>query len=232
MKIISFSFAGGSKFSYHQFANKLPDFVVIEYPGRGMRIQEDLIRNTELLVENLFPKVIVEINESTDYIVYGHSMGALIGYLICLKIQELGLKAPLRLIVSGMQAPSIDRKNKISHLSGNSFWGEVLKMGGMPEELKKNQELINFYEPILKADFTAIENYKYIKAQQLNIPIDVLFGSEEDISHREITAWKKESNQEVTITNLQGNHFFIFNHINYLIELFSNQFTKNVKNRL
>lgn len=50
---------------------------------------------------------------------------------------------------------------------------------------------------------------------------------DEDITENEIMEWKNESTEEVTITALEGNHFFIFNNIDFLTNYFSN-LTKNL----
>jgi external thioesterase TEII len=221
MKIISFSFAGGSKYSFQKFTNKINEVVVIEYPGRSSRINENLIIDIELLIKDLIDKIKKEITISKNYIIYGHSMGALMGYLICHEIDKLGIKKPLKLIVSGKKAPSIERKPKLSHLPDEQFWEEVVKLGGIQDELKNHPELIEFYTPILKADFTVIENYKYLRKNKLSIPIDVFYGSEE-ATEDEMTGWIEETTAKVSITQMTGNHFFIFDHVDFFSNYFKN----------
>lgn len=221
MKIICFPFAGGNKYSFQKFSNQNNDLIMIEYPGRGMRIKEELMYNIDLLILDLIPKVKNEIATNEDYIIYGHSMGALVGFLICQKIEELGLKKPLKLVVSGKKAPIIPRVDKIANFPNDEFWDEVTALGGIPNEILDYPELIEFYMPILKADFGAIENYIYIKKEKLTIPIDVFYGSEE-ATEKEINGWLEETTEKVIITKLKGNHFFIFDHIDYFKNYFKN----------
>jgi external thioesterase TEII len=220
-KIIGFSFAGGNKYSFSKFTNQTDDLIVIEYPGRASRINENLIIDIELLIEDLFQKIKNEITATEDYIIYGHSMGALVGYLICQKIEELGIKKPQKLVVSGKKVPSTEREVKIAHLPDEEFWQEVIKLGGIPDELQSHLELIEFYIPILKADFTAVENYKYVKKEKLTMPIYVFYGSEE-ATEDEMIGWQEETTAEVTITQMEGNHFFIFDHVDFFINYFKN----------
>ncbi|WP_264530513.1 thioesterase II family protein [Flavobacterium sp. N502540] len=227
MKILTFSFAGGNKYSFKEFSQNLAHFNVIEYPGRGMRLNEALQLNIDSLIEDLLPKVINKIEECQEYIIYGHSMGALIGYMICQRIQELGLLLPVKLVISGKKPPAIKRESQLSHLSDNLFWEEVVKLGGVPDDLMNYKELIEFYTPILKADFTAIENYNYVKKEKLSVPIDVFYGSEEQITEEEIIGWRDETNGPVTLTRLKGNHFFIFNHIDFFTNYFRSQTQKS-----
>nr|WP_315254464.1 thioesterase domain-containing protein [uncultured Flavobacterium sp.] len=220
MKLLGFSFAGGSKYSFQKFTNQASDFIMIDYPGRGLRMHENLIFDIEILVEDLLQKVKNEITSNKDYIIYGHSMGALVSYLICQKIEKLGLKKPLKLVVSGKKAPSIEIKIKIAHLPDKEFWQEVVKLGGIPDELQKHHELMAYYIPILKADFTAIENYKFSK-KKITIPIDVFYGSEE-ATKEEMLCWQEETTRKVNITQMEGNHFFIFDHVDFFTNYFKN----------
>jgi len=221
MKIITFTFAGGSKYSFPNFSKNLSNFVVLEYPGRGIRTDENFITDIDLLIEDLLPKVKNEINSSNDYIIYGHSMGALIGYLVCHKIKELKIKQPLKLIVSGRKAPSIKKEEILSDLPDSEFWEEIIKIGGIADEIQNYNELMEFYIPILKADFKTTENYIYTQKGKLNLDIDVFYGNDEDITEEEIIGWKNESTETVTINVLNGNHFFMFDHESFFIEYFN-----------
>ena len=221
MKIIAFTFAGGNKYSFRKFTDIINNFIVIEYPGRGLRMSEYLFTELDAIVEDLFLIVQKEITSTQNYVIYGHSMGALVAYLICHKINELKIMSPKKLIFSGKKSPVIIKKNKISKQPDEIFWKEVVKIGGIPDELLGYPELIDFYLPILKADFTAIENYQYEKKEKLTIPIDVFYGSEE-ASEEEMLGWKEETTEKVTITQLKGNHFFIFNHIDFFTNYFKN----------
>lgn len=222
-------FAGGSKYSFQSLISKLNSEYItesLELPGRGKRYNEQLLYDIDEIIQDLVQQIKNKITKS-QYIIYGHSMGALTSYLLCHKLKELGIQLPLKLVVSGKNAPAIEREKKISYLPDNLFWEEVIKMGGIPDELQSHPELMDFYLPILKADFRAIENYIHIKKEKLDLPIDVFYGTEEKILENEILEWKKESNHEVEIKPLPGNHFFIFSNEPFFIDYFKN-LTKNL----
>lgn len=219
-KIIIFPFAGGNTYSFKNYFPLNNNVCTIEYTGRGLRIEENLIENINTLISDLLPKVKKEINSCDNYIIYGHSMGALVGYLMCKEIQKLGLKSPIKLVVSGRKAPKYSRDMILSDLPDLDFWKEVSKLGGIPEELNKYPELIEYFTPILKADFKCIENYQYNEnLPKLPIPIDVLYGSDEEITQEEAEAWKEETIANVSVKELKGNHFFIFEHKKILQKL-------------
>lgn len=224
MKIIIFPFAGGSEYSFN-YLNKIDSkdisFETVIYSGRGSKIGEPLRYNIHEIVEDVYNHLLPIIN-SQKYIIYGHSMGALVGFLFCKKCLNHGMNLPEMLIVSGCKAPSRINKKKISNLESSLFWGEVKKYGGIPDGVLNDEEIKDFFESILKADFNCIEEYEYSENNKLNIPINVFYGSDEDIIQEEVEEWQKETTNNVNITKLKGNHFFIFDHTEFFIEYFKN----------
>ncbi len=223
MKIIALPFAGGNRYSFTNFLDSSVDLTVFEYPGRGKQVSQDLIVDINFLVDTLFLEISKEVDAFDQYSIYGHSMGALVGYLLCKKISALKIKQPQRLIVSGSRSPSVFERDKISNLSSDKFWEKVNEYGGLPPEILTNKELKTFFEPILRADFRCIEEYAHrADTSKLAIPIDAFYGSEEDIVEEEVNAWKEETSNKVTVTKLKGDHFFIFNHKDFFTNYFEN----------
>ena len=161
-----------------------------------------------------------EVSSGEDYILYGHSMGALVGFLVSRRLSKMPLKQPLKLVVSGHKAPIYPRSKKLAMLEDDAFWEEVNKYGGMPEQLKEYPDLIQFFIPILRADFACLEQYVYEKDYKLHIPIDVFYGSEESISYKQAKDWQMETTATVSVSELAGGHFFIFQHQQSLLQRF------------
>lgn len=224
IKIFAIPFAGSNKYAYkymeEHFAKAGIPFSAVEYPGRGKRIQEPLLTDLHKIADDLYRSFRSFLNEE-DYIIYGHSMGGLLGYLICKKIKSDNLKPPLKLVVSGCPAPSIGDEEKINHLPSNHFWKKIEEFGGLPKEILMEESLRNFFEPILRADFQAIESYKYDGKALLDIPIDVFYGSEEKFNNEQIRGWEDETNAPINFKELKGDHFFIFDHQQFFLDYFS-----------
>ncbi len=230
MKIIAFTFAGGNKYSFNSLFKKELNAVVLEYAGRGTRMGEELLTSIEEVITDLFPKVVQEIKSKEPYIIYGHSMGSMIAYQICRKLEKLGLQLPVKLIINGVKGPKYCKEKIVSNLPNREFWEEITKLGGIPKEIGNDPELIDFFAPILKADYKCVEGYTYDETtEQISIPIDVFYGSEEDITAQEIAGWKEVTTEEVVITELAGNHFFIFEHPLYFDTYFKEQTSKYTK---
>lgn len=225
-KIIAFPFAGGNKYSYTSIKNRLEknSFEVFDYSRGDSYLGKGLNYNVKSVVKEAI-NFIESNTQDNKFIIYGHSLGALLAYLVCQKLQEKNMPMPCKLVVSGKEAPKIIRKNKIAHLPNDEFWTQIISLGGIPKELQTHDELIDYFLPNLRQDFKLVEEYKHKKKPKLNIPIDVFYGSDETTKEN-IIGWIKESKAKVTITELSGNHFFIYDHIRYFQEYFKNELRK------
>jgi len=98
----------------------------------------------------------------------------------------------------------------------------VKSLGGIPREILEEPELIDFIEPILRYDFQALETYVYHRAAPFDIPITILHGlSDIEAAYQDLLAWQQETRQPIEIKRFQGGHFFIFDHLAELGQLFN-----------
>lgn len=215
--LILLPFAGGNAFSYRAMLEPLKstyEVITPELPGRGNLSTTPLIDDINELVDYLFNNKIKSLDLDRGYVFYGHSMGALLVYLLSHKIKQSNFSQPIHIIISGRNAPCF-KKNKIIHnLPSIEFWESLRVMGGVPQELLEHQELKEYFETIIRNDFKLVENYQYTIAQySLNIPMTVMYGDQESMSKESIRAWQQENKQTIHFIEMQGNHFFIFKHI-------------------
>lgn len=208
-------FAGGSKYSFTNFEASFPAGIrvkAIDFPGRGARIKEKLLHGMDDLVDDAFRQIHHLLTQ--PYALFGHSMGGMICYLLALKIREYNLHPPIHLFVSGTPGPSTRNEESTDYmLEKNEFLKKVRDLGGLPPELLENNEMLDFFEPILRADFRAIDTYKYQPAPPLNTAITVMKGIDEDLAHFQVIGWQRESVCPIELIQLPGNHFFIYDHV-------------------
>ncbi|RZK23830.1 MAG: thioesterase, partial [Flavobacterium sp.] len=212
-------FAGGNKYSYGGLKNFFPQSIVfnpLELPGRGLRIKEKLCVNIHDLVEDIFNQISPHL--FTPYALYGHSMGATLAYLLVKKIIEEDYPQPLHLFVSGRGGPSSQAFTSRYLLPDSEFRNLLISLGGIPKEVADNKTLMEFIEPIIRADFQVLENYQYDYSLNMNIPLSVFIGREEEISLATAATWQNETNVPIQLHQFEGGHFFIFDHAKCLVE--------------
>ncbi|MGB0523515.1 MAG: thioesterase II family protein [Flammeovirgaceae bacterium] len=211
--ILAFHFGGGSKYSFRALEKLLPKayhWKTVELPGRGDKIGEPLLDDVHEMVEAIYDEV-VEIAQKGEYIMYGHSMGTLIGFELMRKMVASNAPLPLFLFFTGRGAPAVEREKKLSSLKKDIFWKEIQAIGGLPAEVFEHEDLMDFFEPILRSDFKALEDYQYRPLKEpFRIPIYIRVGTEEELTPEKIQAWQDESVFPLNQRKMKGNHFFIF----------------------
>ena len=225
MNLFCLPFAGGNKYSYREFVEKAPAFlnvITLEYPGRGTRMKEPLPFDINDLTDDLFNQVKQQVGNG-HYAIYGHSLGGLMAYLLAKKLLENGMPMPSDLFITGTTGPSsISRTEKKRHLlNQQEFIAEIKDLGGMPDEILNSEELLYFFEPVLRSDFKISEDYIYEEGVPLNIPVTVITGTEEDMEIEDIQLWQKETTHVVDFKRMPGKHFFILQHTFKIMEIIS-----------
>ena len=218
--ILCFPFAGGNKYSFQKFQEFVPEtfeMVTYELPGRGVRQAEPLLRDMNTIVSDALIWAVKYLD--MPYVIYGHSMGGLIGYELIKKLIRESMPLPLHLFVTGCGGPGSMRKTQNYRLPKADFIAVLKELGGVTSEIVKNEQIMDYYDPVLRADFQAIEEYGYTENPPLEIPVTCLIGSHDMVSYQEALTWRQETNAKVDIKKIPGDHFFIEDYYEEILNL-------------
>ena len=79
----------------------------------------------------------------------------------------------------------------IHHLPDAEFIKELRRLEGTPEEVLKNEELMQLVLPTVRADHTICETYTYTPEAPLSTPISAFGGIQDPhVSQQEMAAWR------------------------------------------
>ncbi|MET4142845.1 thioesterase domain-containing protein [Pedobacter sp. UYP1] len=229
--LFCFPFAGGNKYSYRDFEEFIfpgVNMITMEYPGRGLRTKEEFMTNIDDLIDDLYIDIIKNIGKN-EYAFYGHSMGGIMAFFLCKKLIAGNHKPPKHLFITGTTGPtSNSRREKQRHLmSKEAFIQEIRDLDGCPEEVLNNDELLDYFEPILRADFRISETFMYTTTELLEIPVTVITGTDEDLKMEDIKLWQKETTHNIDFQQMPGKHFFILDYPAEIMEIVTNKIYRN-----
>ncbi|HYF29990.1 MAG TPA: thioesterase domain-containing protein [Chitinophagaceae bacterium] len=214
INLFCFPFAGGSVYSYAKYNGVAPrniKLIPLELPGRGKRIIEPLLTDIHSMADDLYRIIKPMLNE--PYAFYGHSMGTVLSYLITRRLISEGQSGPLYLFMSGRFGPSAKDPDPFNHnLPKNEFRAKLKEIGGSPDEFLADDTLMDFFDPILRADFRAIEEYQYQPTEPFDIPMVIMVGKEEKVTPETAMAWQVETTKPIDIRWFNGKHFFILDY--------------------
>lgn len=222
IQIFLLHFAGGSCYSFDFLRHEIQhnfEFHALELPGRGKRNQESsLVKKTDAILDYV-AQIKKLRNNNRPYIIYGHSMGATLGLSVVKKMEEHS-DPPNVLIVSGNPGPGVSYNDKERHsLSDSDLKKELRSLGGVPEEILENDDLFNYFIPIMRADFEILEKHKHSEiGLVINTPIFAIMGDQEETA-TDIENWKIYTDKKFDYQILPGNHFFIHNQAETVIKI-------------
>ncbi|MBX2866030.1 MAG: putative thioesterase [Leptolyngbyaceae cyanobacterium MAG.088] len=212
LRLFCFSHAGAGASVFRLWGTHTSSDIevyAVQRPGRENRLREKPIRDLPSLISEMHTGLLPYLDR--PFICFGHSVGALICFEWVRHLRRQGCPLPLRLFLSGRQAPQIPIPLPWVHPSSDKdLKAELRSYGGTPEAVLQSNEFMGVYLPILRADLAINETYTYYPEKTLAIPISVFGGSQDHkVSIDSLDAWSKQTDKDYKLRLLPGGHLFI-----------------------
>ena len=211
LRLFCFPFAGGSAGTFVGWPAALPGDVELwaaQLPGRATRIGDPAIGDMTLLLDHLEAAMAPALDR--PFALFGHSMGAIIIFELVRRLRRQGRRLPSGLIAAGRRAPQLPPEEPIHHLGDRQFLDEIHRMGGTPDGVLHEPELVELVLPPLRADFRAIERWTYAPEPPLPVPLFALGGEQDlEVSRAQLEAWRAQTSHAFTAVYFPGGHFFL-----------------------
>lgn len=212
LRLFCFPFAGGGASTYRAWAGQLPsdiEVTAVQLPGREERLREpafsDAVELCAKLVSVLTPHL------DRPFAFFGHSMGALIAFELTRQLRAAKAPVPEHLFVSAHRGPQ--RPSCLPPLRGMSdpeLLGLIRRLGGTSEEVLHDPDVMKLVLPLLRADLTICETYRYAQTEVLECPISAFGGAlDEFIRRTDLLAWRAETRGAFQARMFPGGHFFL-----------------------
>jgi medium-chain acyl-[acyl-carrier-protein] hydrolase len=205
-------YAGASASVYSRWVTPLAPSIelrAVELPGRGHRFREPPERSVSQLVKRLADELGGMLE--APYVLFGHSMGALLCFELARHLASLERPMPEKLILSGFPAPQMRRRDEKTYdLPDAEFIATLKRYNGMQEEILANTELMELLLPVLRADLGACQTYQYEPGPPLVTSIIALGGDRDPVATREeLLGWRELVTGSISLHMFPGDHFFI-----------------------
>ncbi|MEM8829554.1 MAG: thioesterase domain-containing protein [Cyanobacteria bacterium P01_G01_bin.19] len=221
LRLFCLPYAGGSTYIYDRWGDFLPDTVEvcpIELPGRRKRFIETPYENVNVLISDLAKILLPYLDK--PFAIFGHSMGGLVSFELTRLLRRRYHLQPVHLFISACRATQLPRsKPNIHQLDDAAFTQEIIRLGGTPQAVLSDKEMMELILPTLKADFKAIETHLYQLETPLNLPLTVFGGdSDTEVTPEELAAWREQTTAKFSLEIFTGGHFFIDSELSLLLK--------------
>ena len=212
VRLFCFPYAGGGASIFNTWPRGLPaevEVVGVQPPGREGRIAETPIANLHELADALVRELTPQLDRPFAF--FGHSNGGLMAFEVIRRLRRAGGPLPRLLVASGRPAPQLELDDPPIHaLPYDEFIAELRRFKGTPDEILENEEIMELLEPLIRADFSLGETYRYDPEPPLDLPVTAFGGERDDEVPREkVEAWREQTTADFRVQMFPGDHFFL-----------------------
>jgi surfactin synthase thioesterase subunit len=205
--------AGGGAHVYRRWPDRLPGHigvVAVELPGHGSRLREAPLTSLPDLVNGGLQDEVTELLDR-PLVVFGHSMGAVVGFELCRSIRRGRDWRPAGFVAAGCDAPdTLVHKDYVGRMTDEGLLRFLRDMGGTPSAILGNEEYLAMLRPILRADLTALAGRVPVSEPPLGCPVRAYLGSADgSVTLERVCGWAPESGGDFAIRSFPGTHFFV-----------------------
>ena len=211
LRLFCFPYSGGGSSAFRGWGDAMPsiDVCAVQAPGRETRMREPPFTAMEPLVAEIVQAIRPMLDQPFAF--FGHSLGGFVAYETARALRRAGAPAPRHLFASGCPSPHMHVVDAPIHGHPDAqLKDELRRYQGTPDEVLKNDELMNLLLPLLRADFSIYETYRHEAEPPLDLPITALGGLEDDDATREeLDGWRAHTSKGFVLRMFPGNHFFV-----------------------
>lgn len=188
------------------------DVCAFELPGHQTRFNEPLAGSVDEVAQE-FIAASAPLRDR-PFLLLGHSLGAMIAAQAAHLLARAGA-CPAALVVVGCPAPTMNGRNRaIAHLDRPAFLRALADLGGLPEEVLANGELVDVLLPALRAGCRMAEEWRAAAGRRFAAPLPCPIGAisgraDPYVTADELDAWRHHGTGAAVIRQAAGDHFFL-----------------------
>ncbi|WP_086792195.1 thioesterase II family protein [Streptomyces thermovulgaris] len=220
VRLHCFAHAGAGVSSFHGWPAALGrgvEPVPHLLPGRDARRHEPRVTGRDALLADLMGRF-------TDappgpYVLYGHSLGALVAYTLTRALHEAGLPGPALLAVGACPPPDAPAGlTDARTASDEHLLGLLRDLGAVPEGAAPGGFWHRTVMPVLRDDLALADALRRAAREPLahgplRVPLLAVAGADDPVARPAAMAgWRRWTAGPVVTRTVPGDHFFVHGH--------------------
>jgi medium-chain acyl-[acyl-carrier-protein] hydrolase len=177
--------------------------IAVQLPGRADRFAERPFGSRPELVEVLAGELAPLLDQPFAF--YGHSMGATIAWTLAHRFRDKAMPAPSALYLANTAAPDLDEERQLRWQ--DDVVGYLRSMGATRPEVFDQPELLASLLPMVRADLTLVDCFRFRPAVPLDMPIHAFAGAEDaEGAPERMSGWRFETRGRFDLDVVKGGH--------------------------
>ena len=209
--MVCFPHAGGGSSFFRSWPAALPEDVelaAVVLPGREDRIREARMRDIAEVADAV--ALVLEKQEDSPLILFGHSLGAAISVEVALRLERAG-RPPLCLAVSSFPGPAKGVSQYLREpLSDDALLAELAALDAPGGHLLTDPQMREMFLPMLRADYDMLASYRPWQRRELSTPVLACAGrSDPTLRADDVNAWERATSGRFKARVFRGGHFYL-----------------------
>lgn len=202
---------GGNAAAFGSWQGRLGSGVrvlAVQLPGHGARAAERPLTSIPEIAEALAVHLEPELH--TPYAIYGHSLGAIVGYELARLLGGFG-RAPGHLFVGACRPPDAPLDRPALHDASDDRIVEYLaSLNGTADALVADPAVRALVLPGVRADLEAWETYRHVAGAPIPVSITAIAGADDPSpTPGDMRGWASCTSRAFQLATVPGGHFFL-----------------------
>ncbi|MBD0734782.1 thioesterase II family protein [Streptomyces sp. CBMA29] len=212
VQLVCLPHAGGSATFFKPLSAHMPPGVEVlaaQYPGRQERRNEPCTEDIGRLADAV-ADALGHLPDTAELALFGHSMGALVGWEVARRLEAGGRTRPVALIASGRGAPAVHRNAHLGRRSDAELVADLTALSGTEGALLADPGILAMVLPVLRGDYRALDAFAYRPGVPLRCPISVFLGEDDPWARgADAEGWRRETTGGTSFRRFPGGHFYL-----------------------
>lgn len=216
VRLYCFAHAGAGVSAFNGWARSLgPDVetVPVLLPGRERRRREARLTHRAALVAELLDQVRPQPGQ--PFILYGHSLGAMVAHTLTQALDEQDRPLPALLALGACPPPDEPSELADACTAGEGLLERLHALGAVPERAEPDGYWHRAALPVLRDDLRLAHALRTFArgtagAGRVPVPLLAVAGDRDPLAPPEVVAgWRRWSAGPVVTRTVAGDHFFV-----------------------
>lgn len=216
--LFCFHHAGGSASVYFPFVQNDEGIAIvpIELSGHGARRVEEQQVEWKKIVDEISQEIVnfqKEYNKPVRLL--GCSLGSLLAFECAAELEKKNFKIQ-QLIICSHSSPDEVPPGYKTYMGKDALIDELNTLSGTDSQIMNDEEMLDFFLPVIYNDYLLHDNYCYDGKVLNNIPVMVIAGkSDPYFNHANMNNWRNMTTGKYVYKETDGGHFFTYEKSNF-----------------